>query len=382
MTTNGTPLLVFDQNLVFIAQIDNYQYLRWERNWRKPHEWEFVINRNINGVDNLLIDNWVAIYVGSKYRIGQISSLEVQLDQNGKASENFVFSGFDASGDFYNRLALHLTTTGNGYDEITSANCETVMRHYVDTNAVNPTDINRKLQFLSLGTNLNRGSTISYRGRFQTIAEILEEVSFTSVSLGYETTFNISGPSLTFNVLQGVDRSYGNGVNNPVVFSTDYDNVEVISFKSNKKDSRNIAIVGGPGEAQDRTQVQVPTSGGPTGRARREVFVDARDLQASPLAPLISRGQARLNELGIELDLELKILQQGPFQYLVDYDLGDIVTAIYPGIAQQSVRIIQAVEEYTIEKGLELTLGFGREFPDIKTAIKQFRNNTITETRR
>lgn len=373
------PILIFDKDLNYIGQIDDYEYFSWKRKWRDPDEWNFLINRYKHNVNQLADDAFISIFIGGKYRIGKIGQKELQLDENGKLSENLKVSGRDISGIFMDRLSLVGVQgqTLGGYDTQTDI-AENVMRHYVNANCIDPSDTNRIVPHLILGTNLARGPQMEVRARFQPISELLNSISLFS-NLGYEVIFDLENKQFVFNVLEGKDLSSGQTINPPVIFSPDFDNIEMLGYRFSQVDSKTYAIVGGQGEANER-EIENVTQGTPTGFDRREVFIDARDLDSS--TQLQQRGNERLAELADVITMEAEALQQGPFTYLMDYDLGDIVTVNYPEIVQMDTRIVEVLEEITVERGSIQTLTFGKEFPDIKNVLRSYKKNTENEVRK
>lgn len=372
------PILIFDNNLNYVAQIDNYEYLRWVRRWRKPHDWEIQINRYKNNVQLLQEDYFIVIERNGKFRAGIIEFKELQLNQSGKASENWTIRGRSFGGLFDQLFALHNTSSGNGYDEQNSA-AERVMRHYVNANAINPTQPERKLPYVSLLPDLGRGPNVNYRARFQTLSELLEEISLRS-GLGWDTTFDIDQRRFLFEVLEGKDLSPGNLTNNPpVIFSPEFGNIKEIGYRYSKIESRNVCYVAGQGEAQDRV-IHVVQDGSPSALNRRETFVDARDLET--IEQLEQRGQETLQAMKSTVSVEFQHLKGGPFTYLVDFDLGDIIHVEYPDIVSMDARIIEVTEEVTVETGDIFTLGVGKEFPDLISVIKKQNRNYQTEVRR
>jgi Siphovirus ReqiPepy6 Gp37-like protein len=372
------PVLVFDNNLNYVAQIDDYEYFRWTRRWRKSHDWELQINRYKENSQYLKEDYFVVVERNGKFRAGMIEFKELQLNTGGKGSENWKISGRSLGGLFDQQLALHNVSSGNGYDEQNDA-AEQVMRHYVNVNAINPMSLERTIPYLSLMPDLGRGTNVNYRARFQTLTELLEEISLRS-GLGWETTFEIDQRRFLFEVLEGKDLSPGNLANNPpVIFSPEFGNIKEIGYRYSKVDSRNVCYVAGQGEAQNRV-IQIVQDGAPVGLSRRETFVDARDLETNE--QLIQRGQETLSELKSEISVEFQHLKGGPFTYLTDFDLGDIIHVEYPEIVSMDARIIEVTEEVTVEAGEIFTLGVGKEFPDLISVIKKQNRNYQTEVRR
>ncbi|MEY9096291.1 siphovirus ReqiPepy6 Gp37-like family protein [Paenibacillus sp. RC84] len=371
------PILVFDSDMNYLAQIDDYEYLQWTRRWRKPHSWELHINRYKKHVELLMPDHFIAVKRGGKWRTGRIGHKEIGLTQEGKISENWTVKGYSLDGVFYDRIALHNVSSGNGYDEQNAA-AEDVMRHYVNINCINPVDATRTIPFLHLGNGLARGKKVQVRARFQTIAQLLEDLSLGS-GLGYETTIDLANQRFVFDVLEGHDLTPNQTEHSPVIFSPEFDNVKLLGFRLNRMDAKNTAIVAGQGEAQERLIINI-SDPALTGFARREVFIDARDLQTAE--QLLQRGTERLNESKEELVMEIEHLPNGPFKYMVDFDIGDIIHANYPGIGSTESRIIEVVEEVTPDQGDSFKLIIGKEWPDLISVLKADRKNLEVEVRR
>ena len=117
-----------------------------------------------------------------------------------------------------------------------------------------------------------------------------------------------------------------------------------------------------------------------TGTARREFFIDARDLDATD--KMLQRGNERLVELGETKVLKIENLAAGPFSYGEDFYLGDIVTANYPDIIEADVRVIESEIEITPENLIQNKLIFGKQFPDLININENRTKNFLTEMRR
>ena len=110
------------------------------------------------------------------------------------------------------------------------------------------------------------------------------------------------------------------------------------SYEQSDFDERNVVLVAGEGEGTDRELV---TLGSGSGLNRKELYVDARDLQsenddvvmtaAEYRQALTERGQSKLAEHQpiLILDGDINVHNQ-LYEYGVDYDLGDIVRRSSP----------------------------------------------------
>jgi hypothetical protein len=177
--------------------------------------------------------------------------------------------------------------------------------------------------------------------------------------LGWEISYDFAGQQFVFTVLEGADRSA------EVLLSPRLGNCLVSGYRACLSDAPTLAVVAGQGEAADREIVKV---GAAAGWDRREVFVDARDLDATDA--LIARGEEKLAEVGETTTLEVEYIPTPTYRYMTDFDLGDIVSAEYPGVATMQARIVAVTEQYPSGK---IVLGLGKEWPDLISLVRALR---------
>lgn len=366
---------IYDSNFNRIADINNYEFFEWVRMFRNPDEFTLHINRykNINSfingemvaiplIDILQKGNWVISNIGGLERAGRIEKINIQLTEKGKESETIIIRGFSASQVLKNRYIIEETTSGNGYDTQTTEIAETVLKHYVDQNTISASNANRSISNFVISSDLLRGNTISTRARFQKLDELAESICL-SGDIGYETTFNLSTNNNEFDVIEGIDRTI------EVNITTTTNNVKRIKFENSILDVLNFAYVAGQGIAENRVLREVFIDATePSGFDRKEVFIDARDLTLND--ELDDRGTAVLEDNKELLLLEFEYLESGLFQYLNDFDLGDIITVTYIGVATIQARITQVKESYLPKSGKTISIGLGRGFTDIYKIIK------------
>jgi hypothetical protein len=174
----------------------------------------------------------------------------------------------------------------------------------------------------------------------------LAEVS----GLGFTVLFDPETGEETFKVYKGTDRSDEQNPGYVGYFGTDVGNIQDVSVTSGTTDYKNVAVVAGAGEGADR-EVRIVSLGNVSGENRRELYVDARDLQreyqvATPTgevddkgnpiysyetrlytdteynAMLDARGREKLAECLRTFSITCTIVQNN-ILYGVDYFLGD-----------------------------------------------------------
>jgi len=373
-------ITIFDSTLTRIGVLEDYEYLQWTFRYRKPGDFKLVINRYKPNTTYLVKGNILALYVAGYYRAAIIESVKVGLTEEGKISENYEIVGRTLGGILAERIALHVTDSGTGYDS-QDTYAETAMRHYVNVNCMDAVNTDRNYPLLYLETpDGERGGNVKYDGRFQYISEIHEEISLTS-GLGWDIVLDPTNKKMVFVIIEGLDRSYGNGENSPVTFSPRFGNIRLLSYLDSSINSKNVVYVAGQGDANTRDVDEVTYLGAVyTGMSRREFLIDARDLDSTD--KMLQRGNERLAELGEEKVIEIENLSTGPFSYGIDFYLGDIITIEHPEIVSADLRLIESVIEITSKELIKNFLVFGKTYPDL-ISINEYKNkNFYPEVRR
>lgn len=346
--------------LTLAAYVDAYEYLSWTRRYRRPGAWKAQINRYLPAAKEFVPGRLVHFRRNGEDRLGLIETRQISVDTSGRPSEVWTIAGREVLGILGDRLCLHGVSTGTGYD-VQTGPAETVMRHYVDANAINPADYTRIVPFLSLAqVDGGRGGTTKQSARFDVLTDLLESICAAS-GLGYRGRWSWDDRRLYFEVLQGVDLTAS------VHLSPALGNCTIKGYNESTGLAPSVAVVAGQGEAADRMVVDVGKEAGLCGLARRERFVDARDLTTE--ADLRQRGAEKLAEDGDTTTLEIEYIQTAAYQYGDDFDIGDVVHVEYLDIASMDARIVEIVEEYARE-GERLTLVLGTEWPDLVSLLR------------
>ncbi|RDE19252.1 siphovirus ReqiPepy6 Gp37-like family protein [Parageobacillus thermoglucosidasius] len=368
------PIRILTPQLDLLAEIDNHESLLFTRRWHEVGEFELRINRHKRHTELLQRGNLIMLGA-SRNKVGIIRHREIELDENGKASENWLVKGIALKGVMAQRIVV--PSVGDSHDRA-NGSAETVMKHYVDRHVVNPVDAKRKIDMVVLALDQQRGSNISWESRFKNLAEELVEISKAS-GLGWDVILDFERKKWVFDVFVGRDLTVNQSVNPPVIFSPQFESLKQLSFVESDFNYRNYGYIAGQGEGEDRRVVEV---GATEGLSRIETFIDARDIseedenqQALPEAEIIAklqqRGQQKLSEFAQEFFLEGQILTNSPFEYEKDYDLGDIVTIQNRewGVTRDA-RITEIKEIYE-PGGFQIEATFGESRPTLIKKLKQ-----------
>ena len=188
--------------------------------------------------------------------------------------------------------------------------------------------------------------------------------------MGFRVRGDYKEKQFVFEVYEGKDRSENQRENKRVIFSEVYRNISNTTYTTNSQNYKTHAIIFGDGTGMARTVIEATIGGEASGWERREVAVDARDIQREKLteeqyqAALIQRGTEKLAEYGIVECLEAVTLPEVNFKYKRDYDLGDIVTVNKKAWGVKMDKRITEIQEIYENGGFQIVPTFGEPLPD------------------
>ncbi|GHU76997.1 hypothetical protein AGMMS49992_23700 [Clostridia bacterium] len=331
-------LLIYNTSRQLTGVLESIEYFKWTRRYSKAGS--FVI-KAIGSSENaalLQIGNYV--WKNDDQEIGMIEHLE--LSQTDK--EMITVSGRFATAILDRRIIW-----GTEYLNGDVGMC---IGQLVDNHLVNPFDPNRQVEFVSFASpsfGVPVHSQVSYKNLYEVVTDLCD-----AADVGIRTTFIPQTGAMVISLYQG-------GMTQ-AVFSREYENLISQTFIHNITESRDTVVVAGEGDGEERMLVNID---GASGEDRREMFVDARDLQSENFPDnyeeaLLFRGQSKLVEFGEVMSFDGEVNVRSSLQYKVDFDLGSIVTvqAKRWGMAMQA-RITEITESYDAN-GASIDVVFGR----------------------
>jgi hypothetical protein len=381
------PLRIITPDFQLLAEIDNYSSLFLTRKWHTVGDLELRISRHLKHTEYLVRGN--LIIVGSNLNKAYIiKHREIELNQDGKASENWLIKALSLKSVVGQRMTLPPITTA--YDNI-QGNTETVMKHYIDRNIVSPADPDRVIPQLSIAANQNRGTSVSWQSRYKNLAE--EMINISSLSkIGWDVFLDVQQKKWVFDAVEGRDLTVNQSILPPAIFSPQFETLQSLYYTESELNYKNIAYVAGQGEGVERRIIQV---GNGTGLNRHEIFVDARDIaeqteddppvnrpDADIINDLTIRGQQQLTEFLQEQYLEGQVLTKSRLVYEKDYDLGDIVTLQNRDWnITMDIRLTEVKEIYE-QSGFRIEGTFGKSMPTLIDKIKREIGQVAVEIRK
>ncbi|MFS1513623.1 siphovirus ReqiPepy6 Gp37-like family protein [Chengkuizengella sp. SCS-71B] len=349
------PIKVMTPSFEFLGEIDDYESLQFTRRFHKAGEFEIHININKNLTETLQQDHLIVL---SSNKVGVIRHREMKQE----STEQLLIKGYSLQGVLNRRIII--PPMGEAYDKI-QTNAETVLKHYVSNNAVEPVNSSRVFPNLIIAEDKQLGSVIDWQSRYKNLAEELEGISFSS-GLGWDIVLDLQQQKWSFEVFEPKHKTASQSELPPVIFSAHFDNIKSHTFIDSAIGYKNTAFVGGQGEGASRMIVEMGES---LGMERLETFIDARDLEEA--ASLKTRGNQKLQEMQKIFSFEAEILTHGPFEYEKDWDLGDIVTIQDRKLGITLDTSISEVKEIYESDGFRLDVTFGNHVPTLIDKIKK-----------
>lgn len=269
------------------------------------------------------------------------------------------------------------------YNKTTKEYPSTIIRELVNESAINVADEKRKLPFLELADDPLVGEKITYQKTGGELYEAINKLA-TEASIGFKVVFDPRNKRMIFQVLKGVDRTYGNENDiEPIILDSDLQDILTSNYYRNSQDYKNIALVAGEDSGDARKKVIVGSED-VSGFDRREAYIDARDLQSETTTGettsltdeeynelLIQRGNEKLSELKVTETFEASLRITGSqYEFGKDYFVGDIVTAVDRDLGViVDAQISLAQEEFNGKYNLAITVGYG--YPTLYKKIKR-----------
>lgn len=371
-------LEIRDQNRITIGILDLSKSVIWHSVYYGVGDFEIYIQATPENIALLQVGNYVTRYDNDE--VGIIESITVEYS----AQDGYMLtaSGRFAKSLLNRRIIYNLNGTVNT-PTILRGKVETAVRGLVRDNAINcPFDSRRNIPILGLGSAKGytdiivdeNGQAAGKQVSYQPLREYTDEV-LREYGMSAKVTLKESNKMLLYGVFRGADRSMGNSSGNePIIFSTDYDNLISSTYLYDSQSLKNAALVGGEGEGLERFFTLLTAS--ESGLQLREMFVDASDINkereveeseepvpytdAEYRTLLVQKGQQILKDQIIEETFTGDVnVQLGLHKLGEDYSLGDIVTVQDNYINKYiNVRITE-VTEVQDDNGYKVDIVFG-----------------------
>lgn len=322
---------IYSPGMDFAGVIDNYSSLQWTRKYTEPGSFELHCPITANNLQLLKRDNLV--WKRGAKEAGVVEDLK--LEETAKKAEITVKGRFLSS--YLDRRLIR------PFYECYGKKAELAIREIYSNAAPIP--------LVELGDLNGFTETVTFQATYQNLLAKVEEIC-SGMATGFRFRPDFVNKKIYFELYRGLDHSLMQSDRERVIFSDSFSNLDSATYEENEQIYKNVCYVGGQGEGSDRTIVEVGATDS-TGLERRESFLSATDVRNDNISDsqyqdaLKQRGNAALSNSILASSFDASVNPDGNFKYLVDYDLGDVVTVKKEAYGvTQSLRITEISEVY------------------------------------
>lgn len=350
-------IMVLNQNFETIYLLDAYRSMIWTERYNEAGDFE--IYTEVSGETLKYVEKDCYLSIKDSDRTMIVSDISIISDRE---------------------IGNHIKITGNSLEKILdrrivwglrslNTNLQNGIKTLLNENIISPSDSKRKISnfiFQSVSDSKITDIKIDKQYTGDNVYNIITDLCSTN-NIGFKLLLDRSN-QFVFSLYSGVDRSYDNTVNPYVIFSPSFENLVESNYYDTNLDLKNIALVAGEDSGNNRKYLTYDPSS-ETGLKRRELFVDARDIQSEYYDEnnnkhvmtteeynnaLRSRGKEKLDEYKAITAFEGEVEPYNSFEYKKDYFLGDIVQIENEYGFGGTARITEVVTSHNDESGYSI----------------------------
>ena len=359
---------VLDANFELLGEFSIYRSLIWTRRYYEPGVFE--IHTAVDYFPMLNAGRY--IYRHDRQELGVLR--EVNYEQTSQGARAAYCKGYFAEALLDDRVIIPAVNITGKPEEIG--------RSLVTSFFISPADTGRTFPQIILGEASGLGASTTLQNTGEKVGEKLFELERTQ-ELSHRLTFDFEANTLTFSTWSGLNRTDDQEENSPATFSNAFYNVKNVVYDRDASSAANFAYVAGAGEDVDRVVVEVDARADPS-EERREIFVDARDLQQTykddggtehTYTPeqyqelLRQRGREKLSEYAQVETVNSDVDANANLVYMQDFDLGDLCTYQNLDVGIETVKRITEIQEVYEGSRSTLNITFGNDTATSLTKI-------------
>ena len=344
-------ILIYGTDYKVIGIVDTASSIIWANRFRECGDFEIYVPASSEMLELLQIDNMVGRTDDDMVCI--IEKIRIETDEEN--GDYIIATGRDLRSVLDRRVVWEQT--------ILSGTLENGLRRLVTDAFISPTITARQYTNIALAT--AHGYTDSIRAQY-TGKNLLEAIEELCAANNYGFKITLGGSKLMVDFYKANDRSANQTALPWVVFSEEFDNLTTSAYEHDKTAYKTVALIAGEGEGSARRKSTITTGTDLEGLARREMYIDARDISSNEgeitdaeyTELLQERGLTELQEAAVVESMEGTVESRQQYLYKTDYNLGDTVTVRNKYGIQADARVLEVVETWD-ESGYICTPTFG-----------------------
>ena len=358
--------IIFNGNFQTMGSIGVFNTLLWYRRYYSPGIFELHVPAEYFD----LVNRGRYLYRNDRTELGVIR--EVNFMRGEKGEKTAYCKGY---------FAEHLLDSNVLFPAFNQTGTpEALARSVISRYVINPADAGRKIRGIRLGRARGGGIPVTLQNTGDHVGTRLYDMLKTQ-EMSQRLVFDYLENTLSYEVWKGLDRRDSQTENSWAVFSDHFRNIKNAQYDRDTSDCRNFAYVAGEGEGAARKVVEVDVRQEP-GEERRELWVDARDLQqhsdtvnytdAQYRDLLFQRGLEKLSDYATVEKVDSDIDPAVNLAYGTDFDLGDLCTYRYSDVDIECSKRITEIQEVLEGSKRTLSVIFGNDgATDFKKIIRK-----------
>lgn len=371
MTANDWRIQVRDANLNRLGELSDYTSLDMVLKYNDVSTWRLTIDRRSRLAAALRTPGAGIIVTRDGNTV--LSGYWVEEEHTrGKTRNELTLSGHDDTGWLARRFAHPQpgsAGTGPPYstqaEDVRTGQASTVIRAFVSNNADSLAPSVRKVPGLAVGGDLFVGSTVTGRGRWQSLLTLVQELASASEAAGSPVGFVVrqTGSILSFFAYPPVEAA------DTVRFGIELGNLAEFTYRRTAP-TCTYAVVGGAGEGTARTIYEKPNSEAIAqwGRIEGELVATSN---TSVAAELSQAADKELLDNGVKTSLSVTPIDTEHQRYGIDYVLGYRVTVVLDDLGPDGeTEAGEQIQDIIREVKITLSAGDEKIVPSVGSGAK------------
>lgn len=364
----GFNINILNENLELIKVLDSFDSLIWNTRYNEVGDFQIICDKQYfslmeegNKIQNPQDDEY----------IGVVEQVSVETNERAKTNKMVVKGRFVES-----ILGQRIVMEGAYRKDIEPAEFVSLI---VDKNAINPMEIERKIEGLTMGDKpISDLGTIDYDNVYSNLLDTVKRV-MQGAEMGFKIKTDLANKIYRLDLYKGKNLTQG-FADNAVVLSKNFGNVYTSEYERNSKNYKNVVYIKGEGDFKTSLSF-----GNYSGISRREMFIDQtqikRELEDSTIlndndyAKLLQdMAIDKLKKAAKEEVLYNSLNLQSNYKYKEDFDLGDLITCSDASLGFEiDLRIIEINQVWDKKNGYSIYLNLGES----KASLKSYVENII-----
>lgn len=330
-------LWIKNQSWERVGIVDGFESLIWTKRYNEAGDFELYLPATADLLSLLKQDCYIIREDDESVMV--IEKIEITTDsENGN---HLIVSGRSLESILDRRIVWKQVTY--------RGTAEGIILAILNKAIIAPDDDNRKIDNFTCKTASSGSGALRMQFTGDNVYDTVVALCQT-----YDIGFKM-GEDMQFTMYKGKDRTMEQEENTKVIFSPLFDNLLSSDYYTDKSTLKTILLVAGEGEGTDREFATFGTSA--SGINRRELYIDARDLQrkdsdgdemtdAEYHDALVNRARENSKSNSYDISFSGEIDTTMTFRYKEDFDIGDVVTVQNEYGITEECRIKEIIESW------------------------------------